>query len=138
VSPPDHTDSELVEAYIIAIGVTGDDSFSWANDELMCLVWEDPERAWPIIMSIAERDLPTWQLAILAAGPLEDLLQAHGLKFIDRVEQKALQSESFRKNVLARIYPDACRPDEVADRVRALRGVESPRPHSHSEKEAQQ
>ena len=134
MSPPDHTDAELVEAYIIANGVTGDDSTSWANDEMMCLVWEDPERAWPIITAIAERDLPTWQLAILAAGPPEDLLQAHGLRFIDRVEQKALQSERFRKDVLARIYPEACRPDEVAARVRALCGVEARRTHSQSEK----
>lgn len=137
MSPPDHTEAELVEACIIANGVTGDDSFSWANDELMSLVWEDPERAWPIIMSIVERDLPIWQLAILAAGPLEDLLRAHGLRFIDRVEEKALQDESFREDVLARVYPHACRPEEVADRVRALCSVESQRPHTNSKQEAQ-
>lgn len=131
MTPTDHTDAELVDAYIIANGMTGDDSFSWANDELRNLVWNDPEHAWPIIISIVERDPPIWALAILAAGPLEDLLRAHGLSFINRVEQEAHQNERFRKDVLAHVYPHACRPEEVADRVRALFGVESQRPHSH-------
>lgn len=127
MSPRDYTEAELVDSYLIANGVTGDDSSSWANDELMDLVWEDPERAWPIICSVVERDPPKWLLAILAAGPLEDLLRAHGPRFIERVEQAALQSERFRCDVLARIYPIACHPEEVADRVRALCRVESER-----------
>lgn len=138
MTPPDHTEAELVEAYIIANGVTGDDSFSWANDELMSLVWQEPERAWPIIMSIAERDLPKWQLAVLAAGPLEELLREHGLSFIDRVEQIALQNERFRRDVLAGVYPHACRPEDVAERVRVICGDESHSPHTTPNKETKQ
>ena len=127
MSPRDYTEAELVEAYIIENGVTGDDSSSWANDELMALVWEDPERAWPIICSIVERNPPKWLLAILAAGPLEDLLKAHGPRFIERVEQVAIQSERFRCDVRARVYPLACHPEEVADRVGVLCRMESER-----------
>ena len=120
VSPRDYTEAELVEAYIIANGVTGDESSSWANDELLGLVWHDPERAWPIICSIVERNPPKWLLGILAAGPLEDLLRAHGPRFIERVEEVALQNELFRCDVLACVYPIACHTEEVAKRVRAL------------------
>ena len=124
MSSSNHTGSELVDAYLIANGVTGDDSCAWANEELMELVWDDPERAWPIILAILERDPPIWILPVLAAGPLEDLLRAHGPRFIDRVEQEALANERFRYGVLAHVYPIACHPQEVADRVRALRGGE--------------
>jgi hypothetical protein len=118
----DQSECNLVEAYIRANDVTGDDSFSWANDELRGLVWQEPERAWPVILSIVERNPANWVLASLGAGPLEDLLQAHGPLFIDRVEQEARRNERFRRRVLARVYHIACRPTEVAERIRHLIG----------------
>lgn len=108
--------TEFAEAYIRANDVTGDDSFFWANEDLMECVWEEPEYSWPIILEIISRDPPIWVLAILAAGPLEDLLRAHGPLFIDRVEHEAARNESFR-DVLSHVYPHACQP-EIADRIR--------------------
>ncbi|MCH7227429.1 DUF6869 domain-containing protein [Haloferula sp. A504] len=137
MSPRDYTEAELVEAYLIANGMTGDEPSSWANDELLGLVWQDPERAWPIICLIVERKPPKWILGILGAGPLEDLLRAHGSRFIDRIEEFALQNELFRCDVLACVYPIACHPERVADRVRAVCHLESERPKTQ-EQEAQQ
>ncbi len=116
----DPTEANLVEAYIRANDVTGDASFSWANDELRGLVWQEPERAWLVILAIVERHPAIWVLASLGAGPLEDLLQTHGPLFIDRVEQEAQRNENFRRGVLANVYPIACRPTEVAERIRRL------------------
>jgi len=137
VSPPKYTEAELVEAYLIANGVTGDESSSWAIDELLGLVWQDPELAWPMICSIVEREPPKWLLGILGAGPLEDLLRAHGPRFIERIEEAALQNEFFRCDVLACVYPIACQGEGVAERVSALCRLDSERPKTQKT-EAQQ
>jgi hypothetical protein len=103
----DQTEADLVEAYIRAHDVTGDDYFSWANDELRGLVWQAPERAWPVILSIVERN---------------PAFKAHGPLFIDRLEQEAQRNERFRRRVLARVYPSACEPTDVVERIRRLVG----------------
>ena len=56
----------------------------------------DPERCWSIILRIFALDRSDHLLANLAAGPLEDLLAAHGERFIERVETLALQEPRFR------------------------------------------
>lgn len=108
MSPPqDFSDAELANAYIVANGMTDDKSCSWANEEMMVMPHEDPERAWHIILAIIERDPPIWVLSILGAGPMEDLLRAHGVDFIDRIEQEAAQNVRFLRDVLACVYPIA-------------------------------
>ncbi len=57
--------------------------------------YENPEAAWIAILKILERDLTTDQMALLAAGPLENLLAQHGAAFIDRVEEQAKNSSRF-------------------------------------------
>src|SRR5262245_31590478 len=42
-----------------------------------------------------ERELSEDQTALLAAGPLENLMVEHGAIFIDRVEEKAKASKRF-------------------------------------------
>src|SRR6476646_10358489 len=56
------------------------------------VVHEEPEVAWPAILQILERELTEDQIAVLAAGPLEDLLALHGPEFIDRVESEAARN----------------------------------------------
>ena len=121
-SPNDFSDSELADAYIIANGMSGADSCFWAVEEMVSLPYADPERAWRVILAVTERAPPDWVLAILGAGPLEDLLRAHGLDFIDRVEQEAVRNQTFFANVLACVYPIACQPAPVGDRIKALYG----------------
>jgi hypothetical protein len=59
------------------------------------VVYDDPEVAWPAILQILEQELTEEQIAVLAAGPLEDLLALHGPEFIDRAESEAARNPRF-------------------------------------------
>jgi len=64
--------------------------------ELMLDAVDDvPESVWSAILKILEHDLTEEQIALLAAGPMEDLLAAHGIQFIERVEREAEQNPRF-------------------------------------------
>jgi hypothetical protein len=51
---------------------------------------DEPEIAWQAIVRLSQMDMTDDQRALLAAGPVEDLLVWHGTEFIDRVEQEAI------------------------------------------------
>jgi hypothetical protein len=70
---------------------------AWFEGEhtMFDVVHDSPEVAWSAILRILERELTTEQIAILAAGPLEDLLARHGSQFIDRAEREAKQNPGF-------------------------------------------
>ncbi len=62
----------------------------------MCTVVAiEPERALRLILQILQRDHASEVIAILAAGPLEDLLSGHGPKMIDAIEEEARQNPKF-------------------------------------------
>jgi hypothetical protein len=52
---------------------------------------------WRAILNILARSPPDEVLAVLAAGPLEDLIHYRGDAFIDRIERHARQDPAFRK-----------------------------------------
>jgi hypothetical protein len=54
-----------------------------------------PESVWSAILKILEHDLTEDQIALLAAGPMEDLLAGHGIQFIERVEREAEHNPRF-------------------------------------------
>jgi len=57
-----------------------------------------PELAWSSILLVLERigaDVSDRRFAVLAAGPLEDLMDNHGEAFIDRVETEAHRNPAF-------------------------------------------
>ncbi len=56
---------------------------------------DEPEIAWLAILKILEQDLSDEQIALLAAGPMEDLLSHHGSDFIERVETEARRNSKF-------------------------------------------
>lgn len=56
-----------------------------------------PEKAWPIILALVQEAPSDSLLALVAAGPLENLLCRHGCEFIERIEAEALAHEKFRK-----------------------------------------
>ncbi len=70
---------KLVEAWLSG---DADGTFSDA-------VIDAPESAWAAILEILKGDLSDDQRALLAAGPLENLLVFHGAEFISRVEHEA-------------------------------------------------
>jgi len=55
------------------------------------------EDCWTAILEVLARDPSDETLAVLAAGPLEDLIDAAGYEFIDRIELLARRDAAFRR-----------------------------------------
>jgi len=56
----------------------------------------DPEDAWRVILAVLWLEPSPPVIGILAAGPLEDLIQYQGESFIGRIEEEARQNPAFR------------------------------------------
>jgi hypothetical protein len=54
-----------------------------------------PETIWQVVLKALKHNLTDEQQALLAAGPLEDLLVLHGAAFIGRVEDEAKVNPAF-------------------------------------------
>lgn len=76
----------------------GDHPLWWAVEDLM--LPQEPEHAedcWRVILRVLAQEPPEKVLGILAAGPLEDLIERHGALFIDRIEEEAKIDPAFRE-----------------------------------------
>jgi hypothetical protein len=82
------------------------------------LIRGDPEATWSVIGKMLERDTSDAILSNVGAGPLEDLLVAHGARFIDRIEKRAESDMTFKK-VLGTVWKNAMSED-VWQRVKAV------------------
>ena len=80
----------------------------------------DPEAAWEAVLRIMQHELSNEQIALLAAGPIEDLLAWHGTQFIDRIEAEARRSPAFA-HVLGGVWRHDM-PQEIWQRVESARG----------------
>lgn len=92
----------------------------WAIEQV--LDWSsgrETERLWQFVMMVYPRDVSEKTLAILAAGPLEDLLAYDGPNFIDRVEHLARRDEKFNW-LLGGVWRNSM-TDEVWERVQSVR-----------------
>ncbi|MGV3661602.1 MAG: DUF6869 domain-containing protein [Prosthecobacter sp.] len=116
LAPSDASDAELSKAYVRMWTGAGDASCAWASDELDDLVLQNPDRVWRIILQILASNPPREVRAILAAGPLESLLRAHAIDFIDRVEAQAAGSQPFRA-ILSGVDPMVCRSAAFSRRL---------------------
>jgi len=67
---------------------------AWAADT-HDLEHQDPETLWLLILAILHKDSSMWIKAVLAAGPVENLLVQFGPQFIDRVELTARRDPAF-------------------------------------------
>jgi len=109
---------ELIAAYW-AYERTHDESLFWAWEAVATERWHDPEAKWPLILRLLDAAADDWEVGLVAAGPLEDLLIMYGKDFIDRMESEARTNAKLRE-ALAGVWlrgslrPD---PDVVADRV---------------------
>lgn len=83
-------------------------------------LFHDPERVWEAVLRLSRQTLTQEQVALLAAGPLEDLLVHHGAKFISRVEDEAQNSPSFA-NLLGGVWQSSM-PQEIWTCVETARG----------------
>lgn len=81
----------------------------------------DPEDGWRAILEILVRNPPDKVIAVLAAGPLEDLLAEHGEQFIERVETESRRNAAFR-NLLSGVWKNGS-TDTVWARVQKAQGT---------------
>jgi hypothetical protein len=77
------------------------------------------ELLWQFIVAAYKRDLPDKIVALLAAGPLEDLLAKQGPEFIERVEELARRDPKFNY-LLGGVWRNTM-TDEIWQRVQAAR-----------------
>ena len=122
-APEGYADSDLIRDYTLAWTGRGDASHSWASDELDDIVREEPERAWPIILSLIAASPSDQFLAVVAAGPLENLLCDHGAAFIERAERLASSDSQFR-HALAGVWGWSRMSQELQARLRVAIGDE--------------
>lgn len=93
---------------------------SWAGDRLLDWAIEgDSKRLWEFVQSAYKRELPDNVLAVLAAGPMEDLLAHHGPEYIGRVEDLARTDPKFNF-LLGGVWKNTM-TDDVWRRVQAIR-----------------
>jgi hypothetical protein len=91
----------------------------WASERLYDLVDNEPEKAWPLILAIRSATNDYKVLAHLAASHFEDLINAHGDKFIDRVEALAREDQDFR-HFIGGIWPSRDMPEALLGRLKAI------------------
>lgn len=94
----------------------------WVDEALALAVTHDPDYALEIILGINQSDLPNHKRAILAAGPLEDLIAYQGVVTIDRIEEEAKRDPSFA-SLLGGVWQSAT-IDDVWKRIEACRNFE--------------
>ena len=74
-----------------------DEQLHWAIQKFFDLEIENPDLCWKVILEILHREPSEKVLGMLAAGPLEDLIENHGPKFIARIEDEAKTNRDFKK-----------------------------------------
>ncbi|MDR2637430.1 MAG: hypothetical protein LBB55_03750 [Zoogloeaceae bacterium] len=92
----------------------------WAAERFM--IPEDPDIAedcWAAILEILSRNPPESVIGILAAGPLEDLIDCAGPQFIDRIELQARRDPAFQ-HLLGGVWESST--PEIWARIEAVRG----------------
>ena len=92
----------------------------WAISEVSDWSLErNGELLWRFILAAYKRNLPDKVIAVLAAGPVEDLLAKEGPDFIDRVETLARQDPKFNY-LLGGVWRNTM-TDDVWQRVENIR-----------------
>lgn len=120
------TQSEVearVNAYIAAQSsgrpVQVEDPNWWAIERFMELDQrEQAEASWIAILGVLARKPSDQVLAVLAIGPLEDLIHYWGPAFINRIEDAARRDATFR-SLLAGVWESST--PEIWSRMTAFR-----------------
>jgi hypothetical protein len=80
-----------------------------------------PEDTWQVILAVLSLGPSDEVIGILAAGPLEDLIQEHGPGFVERIETEARRNPVFRQ-LLGGVWRSSS-PDIWARVEKARNGV---------------
>jgi hypothetical protein len=116
--------SAWASAYIAAEGLPSEAKHEspnwWAIERFMNLYDRDQaEQAWLVILEILSRRPSPAVVGMLAAGPLEDLVEEWGPEFIDRIELEARRNPAFR-HLLGGVWRSST--NEVWSRIENARG----------------
>ncbi|HEY0213560.1 MAG TPA: hypothetical protein VGC40_08245 [Paenirhodobacter sp.] len=92
-----HSVEALVDLWLADHRVDDGDPEDMAWSDL-CVFELDahPEVQWAFVLRAIRKAETMWQVGLVAAGPLEDLLTGHGADFIDRLEDQARRSHRIR------------------------------------------
>ncbi len=94
----------------------------WAVERFMEIIGGEElsgaEDSWATILRIVELDPPDEVTEVLAAGPLEHLIEYYGPSFIDRIESEARRNADFR-DLLGGVWKSGS--DEIWARIEACR-----------------
>ena len=91
-----------------------------SHDKVSDLTFDDDhETLWKFILAAYSKDMSSRVFAVLAAGPLEDLLANFGTEYIDRIEKFARQDAQFNE-LLGGVWKRSI-PDDVWERVISVR-----------------
>jgi len=97
------------------------DRLFWAFDTMVELASKNPQECLQVVVTILnETHDDNFILANLAAGPLEDLLVAHGAELIDTIESLSSHNTNFQK-LLGGVWKNDI-PDEIWAHVKAVAG----------------
>jgi uncharacterized protein DUF6869 len=116
--------NKIVDAWIAGeeagSGTPEYESNWWALEQVMDWSLDrDTEKLWQFVLLVYKRDVSKRTLAVLAAGPLEDVLAYNGSNYIDRVEHLAQEDEKFNW-LLGGVWRSDM-TDEIWERVQAAR-----------------
>jgi hypothetical protein len=113
-------DARLVRGYLeFAYKVVSGDRNApqWAMEAVDELVRDNPDTAWSIIVKLIAGATDDRVLAFVAAGPLEDLLQTHGPRVMNYVEELAKSDRKFRRALTA-VWISS--PSDIAQKIETL------------------
>jgi hypothetical protein len=117
---PPHVDLELIAGWIALAnsdsGTVEHARHFWAFDHVTDMR-NNPEQIWNFVLAVLAADQSRRVLAILAAGPLEDLLVDHPA-MITRVEREARANPQFAR-LLGGVWQNRM-PADVWQRVQAV------------------
>lgn len=134
-APPPDTLDALVTRWLAENEDRRDPPEMGPADEIVANLIFDAEidLVWAFLRAATARATTDRQLAMLAAGPLEDLIARHGASVIDRVEHLARRAPRFRY-LLSGVWPQGRRDTDIWRRIEAARrpglarGIDSPAP----------
>ena len=111
----------LVAAYLRHAASQGDADFR-AWEEVRELVLTQPEVAWPLVLALIDQAPTPAILGYIAAGPLEELISAHGAQCVDRIEEETRRSPRFRQ-ALAGVWGWSSIPRALRERFGRIPGL---------------
>ena len=92
--------NEWVEAYIEVheSGNSSDETHPcyWAVEKFADLEMDYPDLTWAAMLQIISKTSSIIVINNLAAGPLEELVELHGVEYIGKIEKEAQSNLNFR------------------------------------------